>query len=354
MPPTDAPAAPKGTARRDLLLELQNKAQKKWAEKKAYEVDAPEGEWDGGKFMVTFPYPYMNGKLHLGHAFSLSKAEFAVAYQRMLGKKALFPFAFHCTGMPIQAAACKLQKEYKLYGSPLPNFPPSPPEVVGAMDADNGAVTIGWKAPTCTGGKTLTGFTIYVRSGPPETAQYAKFSTVDATGAAPGAQFDATVTGLTVGQNIGFIVESIVEGGGAVKSKALDKSEDGKHALALLAPKSDKGEKKSGGGKPTGKPAAKIVAKTGGMMTQWDILRSMGLSVEGASERLDPLLPLDRPLPTSPCCPPCQLVSTFHPLLGPFCLGPFCLDPCLLAHPEVAGSKPRSQSASPSRTPSIG
>ena len=57
MPPTDAPAAPKGTARRDLLLELQNKAQKKWAEKKAYEVDAPEGEWDGGKFMVTFPYP---------------------------------------------------------------------------------------------------------------------------------------------------------------------------------------------------------------------------------------------------------------------------------------------------------
>ncbi len=30
--------------------------------------DAPEG-----KFFGNFPYPYMNGLLHLGHAFSLSK-----------------------------------------------------------------------------------------------------------------------------------------------------------------------------------------------------------------------------------------------------------------------------------------
>ena len=29
---------------------------------------------DKPKFMVTFPYPYMNGRLHLGHAFSLTKA----------------------------------------------------------------------------------------------------------------------------------------------------------------------------------------------------------------------------------------------------------------------------------------
>ena len=63
------------------------------------------------KFMVTFPYPYMNGYLHLGHAFSMSKAEFMVRYQKQKGKTALWPFGFHCTGMPIQGAANRLRME---------------------------------------------------------------------------------------------------------------------------------------------------------------------------------------------------------------------------------------------------
>ena len=126
-----APAAPKGTARRDLLRVNEANAQAKWDAGCVFEEDAPEsGTWDGGKFMVTAPYPYMNGLLHLGHAFTYSKAEFASQFQRLQGKKTLFPFAFHCTGMPIQAAASKLTKEYQLYGSPLPNFPTSPPEIV--------------------------------------------------------------------------------------------------------------------------------------------------------------------------------------------------------------------------------
>jgi leucyl-tRNA synthetase len=74
------------------------------------------------KFFGCFPYPYMNGKLHLGHTFTLSKVEFATGFQRMLGKKAFFPFAFHCTGMPIQACANKLQQEIGSFGCP-PKFP---------------------------------------------------------------------------------------------------------------------------------------------------------------------------------------------------------------------------------------
>uniref|UniRef100_A0A7S4SR08 leucine--tRNA ligase n=1 Tax=Alexandrium monilatum TaxID=311494 RepID=A0A7S4SR08_9DINO len=98
--------------RRDQLLRIEAEVQALWSEQKVYEVDAPpsdDGVGDVPKFFVTFPYPYMNGKLHLGHAFSITKAEFAARFMRLNGRKVLFPFAFHCTGMPISAAAMKLQ-----------------------------------------------------------------------------------------------------------------------------------------------------------------------------------------------------------------------------------------------------
>jgi len=99
--------------RRDQLLRIEAEVQALWAERSVYEADAPSADGgavgDASKFLVTFPYPYMNGKLHLGHAFSITKAEFAARFQRLNGKKVLFPFAFHCTGMPISAAAMKLE-----------------------------------------------------------------------------------------------------------------------------------------------------------------------------------------------------------------------------------------------------
>lgn len=63
------------------------------------------------KLMVTFPYAYMNGWLHLGHGFSFTKAEFFAWFKTMKGYNVLFPYAFHCTGMPIAAAALKLKEE---------------------------------------------------------------------------------------------------------------------------------------------------------------------------------------------------------------------------------------------------
>jgi len=94
--------------RRDQLLQIEEDVQHLWEEQKAYEIDASDEAEE--KYFVTFPFPYMNGKLHLGHAFSITKAEFAVRFQRLLGKRALFPFGFHCTGMPIAAAALKLKE----------------------------------------------------------------------------------------------------------------------------------------------------------------------------------------------------------------------------------------------------
>ena len=59
-------------------------------------------------------------------AFSLTKAEFAAGFKRLRGYNVLFPFGFHCTGMPIQAAANKLKNEIATYGNP-PQFPEDKP-----------------------------------------------------------------------------------------------------------------------------------------------------------------------------------------------------------------------------------
>uniref|UniRef100_A0A0C9RNJ6 leucine--tRNA ligase n=1 Tax=Wollemia nobilis TaxID=56998 RepID=A0A0C9RNJ6_9CONI len=110
-------------ARRDQLLKIQREVQKRWEEAEVFKAEAgAEPPAEGEKFFGNFPYPYMNGSLHLGHAFSLSKLEFASAYHRLRGRNVLFPFAFHCTGMPIKACADKLDHEIQQFGNP-PVFP---------------------------------------------------------------------------------------------------------------------------------------------------------------------------------------------------------------------------------------
>ncbi|XP_055386112.1 leucine--tRNA ligase, cytoplasmic [Condylostylus longicornis] len=114
----------KGTFKVEYLQKIEREVQANWEKEKIFEIDAPLEPRKSveEKFLVTFPFPYMNGRLHLGHTFSLSKAEFAVRYERLKGKKCLFPFGFHCTGMPIKACADKLKRELEEYGYP-PKFP---------------------------------------------------------------------------------------------------------------------------------------------------------------------------------------------------------------------------------------
>ena len=72
----------------------EKKWRKKWAEASLFEADRDERE----KYFINFPIPYLNGPPHVGHGYTLLKAEAMARFQRMLGKNVLFPFALHATG----------------------------------------------------------------------------------------------------------------------------------------------------------------------------------------------------------------------------------------------------------------
>ena len=128
----------KSFARRDRLLEIEAQVQKWWGEKEIFRADSLKTPpKPGERFFGNFPYPYMNGYLHLGHAFSLSKLEFASAYHRLRGANVLLPFAFHCTGMPVKASADKLSREIQLFGDP-PIFPSTPEDQISDPDQELG------------------------------------------------------------------------------------------------------------------------------------------------------------------------------------------------------------------------
>lgn len=113
-------------AKRARIRDIEKWAQTYWADNKTFETNAPALDYsetnvdlkNRKKYFVTFPYPYMNGRIHLGHTFTMTKAEFAASYQRLLGNDTLYPMGFHCTGMPISTSADKLKYEIKTYGFP--------------------------------------------------------------------------------------------------------------------------------------------------------------------------------------------------------------------------------------------
>ncbi|ARF10426.1 leucyl-tRNA synthetase [Hokovirus HKV1] len=81
-----------------------------------------EQDFNIPKYFVTFPYPYMNGLLHLGHAYTLIKCDIMARYKHSLGYNVLFPFSYHATGMPIVAAALNLKKELENGGDTQTNI----------------------------------------------------------------------------------------------------------------------------------------------------------------------------------------------------------------------------------------
>ncbi|MCJ1309094.1 cytosolic leucyl tRNA synthetase [Agyrium rufum] len=123
------------TEKRDTLIAIEKKYQKQWQESGVFCADAPttsEYPTDSiplkdlrqkhPKWFGTFAYPYMNGTLHVGHSFTISKIEFSAGFSRMEGRRTLFPLGFHCTGLPIKACADKLVEDVRRFGENFERF----------------------------------------------------------------------------------------------------------------------------------------------------------------------------------------------------------------------------------------
>lgn len=86
---------------------IEMKWMKYWEQNQSFEANSNQ---EHQKKFVTFPFPYMNGPLHIGHAFTSVRVDVFARFKRMQGYDVLFPWAWHWTGQPIVAAAERLAK----------------------------------------------------------------------------------------------------------------------------------------------------------------------------------------------------------------------------------------------------
>jgi len=82
-----------------------------WAERyereKVFEADPDPSR---PKVLITFPYSYQNGPLHVGHLYTASRADAYARYKRLKGHNVLFPWAWHWTGEAVAGISDRLRK----------------------------------------------------------------------------------------------------------------------------------------------------------------------------------------------------------------------------------------------------
>ncbi len=86
----------------EVLGQIEEKWRKAWEEAKIFEADPDPSR---KKCMVTFPFSYMNGPLHVGHGFTATRVDAYARFKRMQGYNVLFPWAWHWTGETIAGAS---------------------------------------------------------------------------------------------------------------------------------------------------------------------------------------------------------------------------------------------------------
>ena len=92
--------------------QIEQKWQQKWTDAHLFEAD-PDAKRQ--KIMVTFPYPYMNGPLHVGHTFTASRVDAYARFKRMQGYNVLWPWGWHWTGQPILGSSQRVARGDEAY-----------------------------------------------------------------------------------------------------------------------------------------------------------------------------------------------------------------------------------------------
>jgi leucyl-tRNA synthetase len=87
--------------------QIEEKWQAKWENARIFEADP---DLQKKKMLVTFPYPYMNGPLHVGHTFTATRVDVYARFKRMQGYNVLWPWAWHWTGQPLLGASARVAK----------------------------------------------------------------------------------------------------------------------------------------------------------------------------------------------------------------------------------------------------
>jgi leucyl-tRNA synthetase len=92
--------------------QFEQKWQARWESAGVFEADSdPKRQ----KVMVTFPFPYMNGPLHVGHTFTASRVDAYARFKRMQGYNVLWPWAWHWTGQPLLGASQRVARGDEAY-----------------------------------------------------------------------------------------------------------------------------------------------------------------------------------------------------------------------------------------------
>jgi len=92
--------------------QIEQKWQQKWENAHIFEADPDPNR---KKKMVTFPYPYMNGPLHVGHTFTASRVDVYARFKRMQGYNVLWPWGWHWTGQPLLGASQRIARGDEAY-----------------------------------------------------------------------------------------------------------------------------------------------------------------------------------------------------------------------------------------------